>query len=163
MNIGTGSWHQPVPMPTFRTGLFNKPGPTLWLYNPPPSSPSFPSRHLQEQFKTTPTTTPTSSGCRISPPPSPTTSRSVPPPTPPHRSPPARFLYRRRRCLARPAAPFAKSSTATPPPPPCPAPDLRRRRLSPTGESRSCRRTSIYSSIDNLLIEIDINYIISID
>src|SRR4051812_14513562 len=92
-------------MPTFSTSWCHKPGPTLWLYNPLPSSPSFPSRHLQEQFKTTPTTTPTPSGCRISPPPSPTTSRSVPPPAPPHRSPPPRFLYRRCR---RPA-PFLEA------------------------------------------------------
>src|ERR1043165_5165980 len=108
-------------MPTFSTGWCHKPGPTLCLYNPLPSSPSFPSRHLQEQLKTTPTTTPTPSGCRISPPPSPTTSRSVPPPTPPHRSPPASFLYRRRRCPARPP-PFLASSTGTPPPPSRPAP-----------------------------------------
>ena len=122
MNIGPGSWHQPVPMPSFSTGLCHKPGPTPCVYNPPPSSPSFPSRHLQEQFKTTPTTTPTPSGCRISPPPSPTTSRSVPPPTPPHRSPPPRFLYRRRRHPAR-LPPFLEElSTATPPPPPRPAP-----------------------------------------
>src|ERR1041384_370377 len=90
-------------MATFSTGWCHKPRPTLWLYNPLPSSPSFPSRHLQEQFKTTPMTTPTPSGCRISPPPSPTTSPFVPPPTPPHRSPPPRFLYRRRR--RRPARP----------------------------------------------------------
>ena len=142
MNIGPGSWHQPVPMPTFRTGLLHKPGPTLWLYNPPPLSPSFPSRHLQEQLKTTPTTTPTPSGCRISPPPSPTTSLLRPPPTPPP-TPPPRFLHTDAAAPRRRA-----SSTHAPPRPARPFLHRRRRllhdadraplrRLSPTGEYSS--------------------------
>ena len=108
-------------MPTFSTGWCHKPGPTLWVYNPPPSSPSFPSRHLQEQFKTTPTTTPTPSGCRISPLPSPTTSLLRPPPTPPPRflhtdaaAPRRRFLDTRRRARLAPSSTDSAASSTTP-------------------------------------------------
>src|SRR4051812_4906931 len=52
-------------MHTFSTVWCYQLGPILWVYNPPPSSPSFPSRHL---LKTTPTTTPTPSGCLIAAP-----------------------------------------------------------------------------------------------